>query len=220
MISHHNTNDCRQFACRIFRFLMTVLAGLLMLLSSAAAVATDSVESPTDSTHNLSTPPAPGRAVAINPVALFDSRAINADLELGFLAWTNYDVPTRFFGRVMVGMLRAKDPVFASANIGIDIGGLRTAAIGAHFLAHHLVTGFFAHGFYAVTPKGESILGASLGWSIIGVEGQVLPESPHDRLVLFKLKIPFGIAMYGIHNMARDVSAQSRSRKRSLTDTP
>ncbi|MBN2716722.1 MAG: hypothetical protein JXX14_12790 [Deltaproteobacteria bacterium] len=150
---------------------------------------------------------------------MFDSRNINAELETGFVAFNNSQIPGRLFARMQVGMLRAIDPVFATAGLGLDIGGIRNAAPGVHMSVMHLVSGFSAQAFFNLALDGTPIFGAGVGWSLIGAEYQVGKSEKFERLLLFKLKIPFGVGMYGIHKMARDVKLQSLN-PHSSTDTP
>ncbi|MBN2340034.1 MAG: hypothetical protein JXX29_09620 [Deltaproteobacteria bacterium] len=146
-------------------------------------------------------------AMFIGP--MFDSRTINADAEFGFIAWNNTQTPSRFFSRIRVGLLRTRDPFFASADLGVNIGGLRPVAIGIHFGVTHLISGFSVQAFYAMSPDdAASIIGASLGWAVFAAEMQFAPGDDFDRILLFSLRIPFGAIMYGLYRMEHDVQQQ------------
>ena len=157
--------------------------------SSDAEIASDEKEDP-----------APSGVVLIRP--MFAGSFWDLEIEGGYGLHSRRDVDNPWMGRIRAGVLEIQDPWFASLGLGFELGGLTGMGAGIHGVLSHYTTGMWAQGFANLSFERNAVVGAAVGWSVLGIEMQVDPDG-HDTnvLALLRIRMPIAILVYGLTKM-------------------
>lgn len=129
-------------------------------------------------------------------------RGISWDLHLegGLGVALRNDLPDTFFGRARAGLLIMHEPYLYAFGPSIEVGGLTGLGFGGQLDAIHLTSGMSLELGAAFAATDEAVIHASLGYALFAVEWQHRFASDSADALMFKLRIPIGIAYFLISN--------------------
>lgn len=205
------------FAGRLFRGLLPL--ALALLWNPAAAIGQESAP-PTGPTTTAPAAESPSPSPATEPpnaqasatqaelkvpkidLSMAARRGVSWDLqpEGGVIAVGGPSLRYRGLGRLRAGVLVVREPLYQAYGLQLEGWGQSRLALGVQAELTHLWSGFWGQLGVALASGWHPQFEASVGWSVIGVEGQmlVLPRGAYRWAFITKLRVPIGILVFGL----------------------
>lgn len=138
------------------------------------------------------------RVAAQEQLVLPQRRGVSwdAQIEGGAGLPLHHDLPHAWFARARVGMLVMHEPwIVAFGPIG-EIGGLSGLGVGGQLDLIHLATGLSIEAGSAFAAKSSNVTHVSIGYATVALEWQHHFARESADCLMFKLRIPIGVAAY------------------------
>ena len=132
------------------------------------------------------------------------ANTIDLNLEGGAGRHFGGDGETIGFGRARVGVMFARWPIFTMVGATYEYSNLAPAAFGVQGELLHLSAGFWGQLGAQIDTHGKGGMMASLGFSVVGIEGQYRGYEKDDGglvtgfALLGKVRIPLGVILYAV----------------------
>ncbi|RME21228.1 MAG: hypothetical protein D6806_15020 [Deltaproteobacteria bacterium] len=122
----------------------------------------------------------------------------DVQLELGYVPWGQPSFSPAMWGRLRVGWLLVDEPWYAAAGGVFTTGGLGHWAGGGQVELTHVGNAFWVQ-FSLEGASGVGLqAGFGTGWNLFGVEFAYSPLEIAHWLVVCKIRVPIGIAVFGL----------------------
>ena len=123
----------------------------------------------------------------------------DATISLGLRVWRNEDATAPWgLARARAGVLLYSGPLFAIIGAAGQVGGLGRYGAGVEAQLIHMELGFWGQlGVYPLRAESGMSLGASLGYTLFGVEYQreTAGEREGDQALLLTVHLPIGVVL-------------------------
>lgn len=137
----------------------------------------------------------------------------DAELEGLYAFWDRANIDHPWFFRAETGILRIREPWFASLKLGFNFGGVFEMGGSLQVSFVHLWSGLWIELLSGISKRPDAVLGVSLGWSLFGIEYQAAPFGNDAEMALIaKLRIPIGTIFFGLTKMSRKSETASSKR--------